>query len=350
MKNSVLLFIVFGLTTSLSGQIVIDQNDMPKVGDTLRVSLTTNIPGDYTQAGSDMTWDFSGLNKLSQQVNSFVDVSSTPLLYQFVFTPGIISNIASPGNYLPAFPGIPSSNFFTFYKNTASLFSDAGFAFQLSAIPVMLKYDTADVYYKLPCTMGDTWTSHSFSSISFPGLAYFSSSRSRTSQVDSWGSLTTPFGTFQTIRIKSEVIEQDSVFLDSSGFGVPYTRNITEYKWLGKGQGIPLLQISEEGLVKTAIYRDNLNNTGINELRKESIQAFPNPSNGFCTISMNGNHIPAHIQILNSQGRFLVEKDLYANSVNSASFDLSCYPNGLYMIRLIDKEVVYTGKVLIIKR
>jgi hypothetical protein len=348
MKYSVLLFIVLGFTISGFGQIVIDQDDMPQVGDILRVSLTTNIPGDYTQTGSDMTWDFSGLIKISQQVNSFVDVSGTPLLYQFVFTPGIISNIASPGNYLPAFPGIPFSNSFTFYKNSASLFSDAGFAFQLSGIPIMLKYDTADVYYKLPCTMGDTWTSHSFSSISFPGLAYFSSSRSRTSQVDGWGSLTTPFGTFETIRIKSEVIEQDSVFLDSSGFVVPYTRNITEYKWLGKGQGIPLLQISEEGLVQTATYRDNINNTGINELRNESVQVFPNPSTGFCTISINGNYNPVHIQILNSEGRLLVEKDSYASSGNSVSFDLSCFPTGLYMIRLIDKEVVCTGKVLII--
>jgi hypothetical protein len=348
MKNSVLLFIIFSLTISAFGQIVIDQNDMPKAGDTLRVSLTTNIPGDYTQAGSDMTWDFSGLNKMSQQVSSFVNVLSTPLLFQFVFIPGMISNIASPGNNLPAFPGIPFSNYFTFYKNSDSLFSDAGFAFQLSAIPIMLKYDTADVYYKLPCTMGDTWSSHSFSSISFPGLAYFSSSRSRTSQVDGWGSLTTPFGIYQTIRIKSDVIEQDSVFLDSSGFGFPYTRNITEYKWLGKGQGIPLLQINEEGLVKTAIYRDNINNTGVNELRSESVQVFPNPSTGFCTISINGNHIPEHIQILNSQGRFLVEKDIYASSGYSVSFDLSCFPTGLYMIRLIDKEVVYFGKVLII--
>jgi hypothetical protein len=53
-------------------QIVIDETDMPKEADTLRVSLTTTIPGDYTQTGSDITWDFSGSNKTSQQVNSFV--------------------------------------------------------------------------------------------------------------------------------------------------------------------------------------------------------------------------------------------------------------------------------------
>jgi hypothetical protein len=38
--------------------------------------------------------------------------------------------------------------------------------------------------------------------------------------------------------------------------GFPLNRNITEYKWLGNGQGIPLLQINEEGPLVTATYRD----------------------------------------------------------------------------------------------
>ena len=347
MKKYILLGVLLVLFIPAIAQVVIDQSDMPKAADTLRVSLTTTIPGDYIQTGPGMTWDFSGLNKMSQLVNSFVDISSTPLIYQYVFIPGMISNIASPGINLPAFPGIPFSNYFTFYNESDSLFSDAGFAFQLSEIPIMLKYDTADVYYKLPCTMGDSWTSHSFSSISFPGLAYFSTSRSRTSQVDGWGNLITPYGTFQTIRIRSEVIEQDSVFMDT--LGIPYTRTITEYKWLGKGQGIPLLQINEEGLVKTAIYRDNAGNTGLNEIGNESVQVYPNPSSGFCTISLEGKHFPVHIQILNARGIIVMDKDIPVSFRNSISFDLSDYPTGFYIIKLIDKEVIYNGKIFIIR-
>ena len=350
MKNYFLLFIMLGFFIPAFSQIIIDETDMPKENDTLRVSLTTDIPGDYIQTGADMTWDFSALTKTTQQVNSFVNVMTTPSLYWFIFIPGVISNIASPGDIVPAFPGIPVSNYFTFFKKSASLFSDVGFAFQLSGIPIMLKYDLPDVYYSLPCTMGDTWTSQSFASISVPGLVYFGSSRIRTSQVDGWGNLTTPFGSFQAIRVKSEVIEHDSIFLDTLGIGFPYTRNITEYKWLGKEQGIPLLQINEEGLLKTAIYRDNVNSTGINEISKKSVQVFPNPSSGFFTIYTEGIHFPVHMSLLNSLGKVLMEEFLPEFPGNQVSIDLSRFPTGPYMIRLIGKDAVYNGKILIVRR
>ena len=350
MKNYFLLLLMISLVFPAYAQIVVDETDMPEEGDTLRVSLTTNIPDNYSQTGFNMTWDFSGLNKSGQQINSFVNIMSTPLIYRFTFIPGIISNLASPGNDLPAFPGIPFSDYFTFFNKSASHFSDVGYAFQLSVIPIMLKYDSPDIYYTLPCTIGNIWASQSFASVSLPALAYFSSSINRTSQVDGWGSLTTPFGTFQTIRIKSEVIEHDSVFLDTTGVGFPYTRNITEYKWLGKGQGIPLLQINEEGLIKTAIYRDVVNHTGLNELRKETFQVFPNPTDGLFEFKKGEMHFPAHMQILNNQGCIVMEEDLPILPGNTVSLNLSGLMPGLYMIRLIDEHVIYNGKVLIITR
>jgi len=59
MKNCFLLFIMLVFFIPALAQIVIDENDMPVEGDTLRVSMITVIPGDYTQTGADMTWDFS---------------------------------------------------------------------------------------------------------------------------------------------------------------------------------------------------------------------------------------------------------------------------------------------------
>jgi len=349
MKNYYLLFVILAFYVPAFPQIVIDETDMPGEGDTLRVSLTTDIPGDYIQTGADMTWDFSALTKTTQQVNSFVNVMSTPSIYWFTFIPGIVYNLASPGNIVPAFPGLPFSNYFVFLKKSSAQFSDAGYAFLLSGIPITLKYDSPDIYYTFPCTMGNTWSSNSFASISVPGIAYFGSSRNRTSTVDGWGDLTTPFGTFKTIRIKSEIVEQDSIFLDSLGSGFPYTRTITEYKWLGKGLGIPLLQINEDGLVKTAIYRDYVNHTGINEIRKESVHVFPNPSSGFCTIYTEGIHFPIHMSLLNSLGNVVMEEFLPKFPGNQVSIDLSCFPTGPYMIRLIGKDAVYTGKILVVR-
>jgi hypothetical protein len=239
-------------------QIIIDQTDMPSEGDTLRVSVTNIIPVDFTKTGRDTTWNFNMLEPLSQRVDTFLNMSATPLEYRFIFIPELVANLASPRAGGSFFPGVPVSDYFNFYKKSATAFSDVGFAFKIQGIPVPAKYDNPDKYYILPLDTSENWSSASEFSISIPGMFYFSFQRSRSSFTDGWGSLITPFGTFETIRVRSDVIEHDSVYIDSLGFGFGVDRNFTEYKWLGKGQGIPLLQINSEGLVSTALYRDSV--------------------------------------------------------------------------------------------
>lgn len=342
-----MIFILLIFSAPLHSQIVIDGSDMPVEGDTLRVSVTTNIPGDYTSSGPGMTWDLSALNSVTQQVDTFVNILNTPSLYWFTFIPGVVSNLASPENNLPSFPGVPFSNFFTFFMKSPASFSDNGFAFQLMGLPIALKYNSPDVYYEFPCTMGNTWNSNSFASISLAGLAYFSSQRTRTSVVDGWGTLVTPYGTFQALRVKSELTERDSIFLDTLGMGVPVTRNITEYKWLGKGQGIPLLQINVEGPAATAIYRDNAHSTGINEIHRESLQVFPNPSHGTFVVNTEKIRLPARLVVLDPRGKVMAEKQIPASSAKSLSLDLAFLPQGFYMIRLVSNEAIYTAKAVL---
>jgi hypothetical protein len=103
---------------------------------------------------------------------------------------------------------------------------------------------------------GQTWSSDAGFTLSLPGTGYISRQKNRTSEVDGWGTLTTPFGSFQTLRVKSIIAEHDSIYIDSLGWGYGLDRTITEYKWLGNDQGIPLLQVTEEGPLVTATYRD----------------------------------------------------------------------------------------------
>jgi hypothetical protein len=88
-------------------------------------------------------------------------------------------------------------------------------------------------------------------------MLYYSTQRIRSSEVDGWGNLITPFGTFATVRVKSTLNIHDSIYVDSLAIGFGFDRNIIEYKWLGKGYGIPLLQINEEGPLVTATYLDS---------------------------------------------------------------------------------------------
>jgi hypothetical protein len=112
-------------------------------------------------------------------------------------------------------------------------------------------------------TPGLTWSSDASFSITIPGIATYSTQRIRSNVADGWGTLTTPYGTFPTLRVKSNLAIHDSVYIDTLGIGFPLNRNITEYKWLANGKGIPVLQIDEEGPLVTATYRDIYRMSGL---------------------------------------------------------------------------------------
>ena len=256
MKQFIVFCLIFGwFTAHLFSQIIVNQTDMPTPGDTLRVSVAGVVPAGYAHAAMDTAWNFAAMEAASQKVDTFVNVSSTPAAYQFFFVLLGGANLAAPKGGLPI-PGLPVSDGFTFFKNNSSAFSDLGYAYTIQGIPLPAKYDSPDKLYQFPLTPGLTWSSNASFSISIPGIATYSTQRIRSNVVDGWGSLTTPYGTFQTLRVKSTLAIHDSIYIDTLGIGFPINRNIIEYKWLAKGKGIPLLQIDEEGLLVTATYRD----------------------------------------------------------------------------------------------
>jgi len=239
------------------GQIIIDQSDMPSAGDTIRVSITSVIPVDFTRTGRDTIWDFSMLEPMNQRVDTFVNVYTTPPEYWFFFIPGLVTNLASPGGNSEFFPGFPVTQYYTFFKNSSDAYLDAGFAFKIQGIPQWAKYDEPDKYYSFPLDTNANWASASSVALEFPGLFYFSTSRVRNSFVDGWGTVLTPFGSFESIRVRSDLIQHDSIFIDSLGYGFSLNRNVTEYKWMADDMGIPVLQINSDEILATAIYRDS---------------------------------------------------------------------------------------------
>ena len=256
MKRIILFFIAAGwIIPPIFSQVIIDQSDMPSPGDTLRVSVTGFVPAGYAKTAMDTAWNYSALQALSQRLDSYVNVAATPPLYQLVFVLGAGANLAAPRDAAPV-PGIPVTQGFTFYKNSSTSFSDLGSAYTIQEIPLPAKYDVPDKQYQFPMTPGLTWSSTSSFAISVPDMLTYNTRRTRSSVVDGWGTLTIPFGTFQTLRVKSILAMHDSIFIDSLGSGFSFDRDIIEYKWLARGEGIPLLQITEEENMVTATYRD----------------------------------------------------------------------------------------------
>jgi hypothetical protein len=256
MKKIFLFLCAIGwITSPMYSQIIVNQADMPSPGDSLRVSITNVVPAGYAKTAMDTAWNYAALEALSQRVDTFVNATATPTGYQLFFVLLGGANLASPKGSSPI-PGIPVSQGYSFFKNSSTSFSDLGAAYTIQGLPLPAKYDIPDKLYQFPITPGLTWSSTSNFAITVPGVVSYSTHRIRTNLADGWGNLTTPFGTFQTLRVKSTLAIHDSIYIDSLAAGFPFNRNIIEYKWLAKGKGIPLLQITEEGNLVTATWRD----------------------------------------------------------------------------------------------
>ena len=346
MKKIIFLLSVLLLGFQGFSQITIDQGDMPSVGDTLRMSFADSLLVDYTKTGNDTTWDFSMLKKSSQTIDTFMNVTNVPAVYWLVFTPGIVANLASPVAAAIPLPGVAIDHLFAFYKKSSSAFNNLGLAFQISGIPIMVKYGNPDIFYTLPMTMGTTWNSVAASSASLPGIGYYATSRNRTSHVDGWGHLITPYGNYQVLRVKSHYIEHDSIYLDTLSQGFPVTRDVTEYKWLAKNQGEPLLSITEESGSKVIMYRDIINHAGIFEKRYASLSVFPNPAFGPFKIRIPKLHSMVQLVIFNSHGARVINEIIHFTSGESELLNYRELTPGEYLLQVSDGKGVWVGKLV----
>ncbi len=287
MKLPATLCFALFISATLSGQIIIQQSDMPGPGDTIRRSNTLNLGYiDVEDTGPDHAWDFSALSPLLQAVDTFVAVDETPFMYQLFFF--LTANMARMEPGFDLIPGFQVTDAYTFYRNTSSSYREVGFGVTFNGIPLPTLYDDPDLVYQFPLTEGSVDSSSSSYSFSIPGIGYIGGWRKRANTVDGWGTLTTPYGTFETLRVKTELEQNDSVYIDSLGMGIPVNRETTAYKWLATGMGLPLCEVVDNGITQTVSYIDSVRNilsVSAPALDHRRLRIWPNPAAGYVTIA-----------------------------------------------------------------
>lgn len=353
-----ILFIALSVNI-LYSQITIDKNDMPNINDTIRLSTTYSVNGiDYTLTGNDFLWDFSTLEPLTQKVDSFVDVSSTPVSYQYFFNNGIIypqykSDLALKSPDIDTISEFQLTDNYIFFKKDDSYFSEVGMAGSLNGIPIPIQYTQVDVYYHFPLTYNDTDIGTSSYSIDVPNMGYYENIKTHIDTVDGWGTLITPYGSFQTIRIKSDIHIHDSIYIDSIGMGIPSDTYKTEYKWLGKNYGEPLLKITKTGILPpTVTFIDSIYTVGINDDFENllSINIYPNPCSENLNIKYNLNKsTDVEISVFSVLGKkiFSTSESYKNKGVNKEIINISKLKPGNYFLRLKMMGRAYTKKIII---
>lgn len=359
MKPSLLstlcLFCFTAFTTSLNSQITVNQNDFPSAGDTLRYSVASNVfllqPGN---SGANQTWNFNQLTSASQYLEEFKPMNQAELFYQFAFTasqyPASYFKPESNAIALPPQAGITVSEQMNFYRKSSNYFMQTGIGAKLNGFPVPIPYEAPDKIYQFPLTYQRRDTVPFQFNIGIPGLGYYGKNAIRKSHVDGHGTLTTPFGTFNCLRIKSIIDARDSIYLDTLGFG--FGLNLpTEihYTWIAQGEKYPLMDMTVNVIpvvnleqVTRVVYRDKfILVASLDEAQNSNdrLILFPNPAKEELTI--NGQNFD-HIVLINSSGQ-LVNQFFTSNATISnqtIQIDLRSLSAGFYFVMAYQNGVL----------
>lgn len=240
MKNLYLLSALVSVFMPSYGQITITRNDMPAARDSARYSTSaTQLNFDTTGAG--ITWDYSSLVANGQGVDTFKTALSINTIYGLYY--GLTTDYGLPNTNLN-FGLVNLTNGYDFYKTSNSDLEIKAIGADYNGISFPNNYTTPDKVYQFPLTYGRTDTSSYDVTISVPGTATIHEIGTRINTVDGWGTVITPYDTFQCIRLKSVTNEIDSITITLLGFTIPTPRTTTTYKWLANGVIIPVLEVS----------------------------------------------------------------------------------------------------------
>ncbi len=352
MKRNYLIVCLLLSTQIINAQIELNQENFATLGDKERMSSATIASEVDLNTGAGYFWDFSHLTPESQVLEEYKPISDLGQLAGFQFgnfspdkykaTYHII-NPDVPLQYLPSFLPIQFSDYNNLMKLSEDSLSLVGLSVNINGQALPIRYSEIETQYYFPVKYGDHYTTHGrFDQDMNPMVdAQWRQKREHEVTVDGWGKVFTPIGSFDCLRIKHIVVEQDSIYASVSGFGAWLPLNVPKqiiYEWRTLEEGSPVVRIkaniqgNNENV--TAIeYRDNVVFVGVDELKDNiSLTVYPNPV--FTAMHVNTNYS------FESYAIYSVDGKIVQTGIFSSSIDCSQLQKGAYTLRLSGKDNV----------
>lgn len=345
MKPRILIALLC-LYTSSFAQITVSVNDFATAGDTVRISQTTGGALDFATTGANVTWDFSSLTPTSQYLKQYNPIGFASILVFTTYGPLASTNYKAtyfnPTNDLPLaqlsqFLPVTLSDLNQYTKRMADSITSLGYSISVNGQGVPFKSDTIETRYKLPLSYNDNHFSRGYTYIDLNPVIDFKIKqyRQRSTSVDGWGTLITPKGTFQTLRLRHDISEIDSVYQTFFGagtwFGTPPTQT-TEYEWFANGEKEWLLKAIEvNGTINSVEYQqDYLGlDAGLDEAQLV-VTMGPNPVTN--AVFIQSETEIQEITLVDPSGKEVLKKSFKGE--NNASLDLSDVAAGSYQLRI----------------
>lgn len=292
----------------LQAQVEITSEDIPGTG-SLFSRIHDTIPGDSLMpgnAGANLEWDFSTMNTHFIDTIEFLDPANTP--YANIF-PGA-NQCIQMGNAIPyAYTVVSPDSLYVL----GAVIEDEGFDDE-----IVSKFDPVQLLMLFPTTYGSTFehtsafsaTLYFGQTVTLPGIPYpvfvdsvkIKNQTHTDSEIDGWGLLKTPYGSFETLREKRTEMTEDSLFAKSSDLGgmwIDITSWLGEdqkdtnliYSWLTKDVGFSVFELKvepETGQANEATCLEIEGNAGITTKMNRLVEprVYPIPADDILHIDM----------------------------------------------------------------
>lgn len=347
-----LLIALVTLCTGVYSQITVSVSDFAVAGDTVRISQAPAGGLDFASTGANFTWDFSTLTAASQYLKEYNPIGFASLLVFGTYGPIAPSNYRAsyfnPTNDLPLdqlsqFLPVTLSDLNQYTKRMTDSITSLGYSISVNGQGVPFKSDTIETRYKLPLHYNDSHYSRGYTFIDLNPVIDFKIKqyRQRTTTVDGWGTIITPKGTFQALRLRHDIAEIDSIYQTFFGagqwFGTPPIQRI-EYEWFANGEKEWILKATEtNGNINQVEYQEDYLglDASINE-QELDINIAPNPTTNTLEISVSA--LIESVEMFDEVGRNVLS--IKAVNASALQLDVSHLSSGTYRVVLSSTQAI----------
>ncbi|NQU84616.1 MAG: T9SS type A sorting domain-containing protein [Mariniphaga sp.] len=354
MKKVLLSIFTVLLSITLSAQISITSDDIVGAGKVV-LEATDTLPSPSITpgpSGPDQTWDFSSLSVDCVDTMWFANPDWTPYYEHFP-----AANLAA----LRVFDSeLDSADMYIYFEKNVDEFAIVGMAMEVEEIgfvimPCIPKETIAEfpVDYLNSSTNDFELLIEAESPYPPADSIRIKISITKSIEVDAWGDITIPLGTFNSLRINETRIEIDSMWMKLLGvwnFLGEIIDTTYNYSWWtdddAAGYVLATLNyeqdtkvVSEATFLKASPYsyiEENQNSIFVN--------VYPNP------VSSNINFLfedktQGIIEIFDFTGKNI--KEIQLNNVHEVIINMSKYPAGIYLYSIIGKngKIIHSGKI-----
>lgn len=360
-KYILLLISICFVNLNFSQVITLTVDDFILSSDTARVSITNDNNIDIETTGPNSVWDFSYLIATSQKLIQPQNIDNGGPIVSLLFGSGggkwqadYFRSLELPLDQLGAILPINIQDSYRFTQSREDSLTYVGIGLKIEENIIGFRSDTIEKAYDFPVTFGDQHISvgHTVADFNpfFNGI--FIQNRQRSSEVDGHGTLISPFGMFNVLRMHHQIDELDSLFISLDGFEqwIPLELPRTHiYEWWAKDQMVPVMQITTQEIggdeVVSAIeYRDVY--LGLDASLSEfelNFNMFPNPTSKMFTIKTKSPM--DKVIVFDNKGKVITKQEVtnaLETSITTSNFD-----SGVYIVQVHANGQVHRKKIII---